>query len=108
MMGMKKGSAFLRRPVSKLGWWAVALAIAYLVMNIINTVVMMRQPELSSWLRSLTIAFGILMILSGLASGIVATIAILRKRDRSWMVWLALAPGLAMLFLLFGELIFPH
>ena len=44
----------------------------------------------------------------GLAAGIVALIAILRKNERSWAVWLSLFPGVFMLTLIVGEFIGGH
>jgi hypothetical protein len=48
------------------------------------------------------------MLLCGLAAGILGLIAVIRKNERSWLVWLTLLPGLLVLFLLLGEFLFPH
>jgi hypothetical protein len=51
---------------------------------------------------------GMLMLLVGFAAGICGLIAIIKKHDHSWLVWLALLPAALGLFLLIGELLFPH
>jgi hypothetical protein len=48
------------------------------------------------------------MILSGLGAGVLSALSIIRKQERSWLVWLMLLPGLFILFLLAGEIFFPH
>jgi hypothetical protein len=34
------------------------------------------------------------MLVSGLAAGIVGSVAVVRKLERSWLVWLAILPAL--------------
>jgi hypothetical protein len=46
---------------------------------------------------------GIVMVLSGLAGGVLSLIALLRRHERSVLVWLALVPGLASVVFLIGE-----
>ena len=76
-----------RRPSTRLGWWAVALVAAF--------VVALRFS-------------GALMMACGLAAGTVALIAVVWKRERSWLVWLALLPGLMAVVLLLVQLLVPH
>lgn len=101
-------SSFWHRPCTRLGWWAVGLLIAYAVMSVINSAVFMRLPEDISWRQTLLPFYGIFMLLCGLAAGIVALIALIRKHERSWLVWLSLLPGASVLFLLLGEFLIPH
>jgi len=105
------GSSLWQRPGTRLGWWAVGLAAAFVVLFAVNSAVWMQRsqdvPDVS-WQRALLIAYGILMMLCGLAAGIAGLIAVIRKHERSWLVWLALLPGAFVLFLLLGELLVPH
>lgn len=101
-------SSFQQHPATKLGWWAFALAAAYFVMSIINNAVFMRLPEQVSWRQSLLPFYGILMLLCGLAAGVTGVIALVKKHERSWMVWLAILPGAWVLFMLLGEFLVPH
>ena len=107
-MSVQASSAFGQPPGTKLGWWAVGLAAAFIVMFFINSGVLM-QISAPEWMnQTLLPAYGILMLLCGLASGAVAVIALIRKLERSWLVWLALLPGAMMLSLLLGEFLVPH
>lgn len=107
-MSIQASSTFWRLPGTKLGWWAVGLMAAFGIMFIINSGVFM-QISAPEWMnRTLLPAYGILMTLCGLASGVTAMIALIRKRERSWLVWLALQPGAMMVFLLLGEFLIPH
>lgn len=107
-MQKANNSSFKQRPFTKLGWWAFYLAVAFWVMSIINNVVFMRLPEQVSWRQTLLPLYGILMLLCGLAAGVISVIALIQKRDRSWMVWLAILPGASVLFMLLGEFLVPH
>jgi hypothetical protein len=84
---------FFERPHTKLGWWAVGLAIA-------------RVPLMWGWM--FLPGGALLSFLSGLAGSILALIAILRQKERSWAVCLALMPGLFTIFFFIGEFLFPH
>jgi hypothetical protein len=57
----------------------------------------------------LLIFYGIFMILCGLSAGILGLVAVIRSRERSWLVWLSILPLLFVLFLLLGEFLgSPH
>lgn len=96
------------RPSTRLGWWSVALAAAYEILMIINSAIFMRLPEDVTWRVTVLPFYGIFMLLCGLAAGIVGLIAVIRQHERSWLVWLAMLPGLMVLFLLLGEFLVPH
>lgn len=100
-------SSLWRRPGTRLGWWAVRLAAAFVVLFIINSAVFMSLQE-GWWTQSLLPFYGIFMILCGLAAGVIGLIAVIRKHERSWLVWLTILPGAFVLFLLLGELLVPH
>ena len=38
----------------------------------------------------------------------VGSIAVIRQNEHSWLVWLTLLPGVLVLFLLLGEILFPY
>jgi len=48
------------------------------------------------------------MLLCGLGAMVLALIAVIREHERSWLVFLPLLPGLWVLFMVMGELLFPH
>lgn len=103
-----KSSHFFGMPGTKLGRWAMWLGIAFVVLFLVNAFVFMPPTFNPSWGPTILPFYGIFMLLCGLAAGIVGPIAVIRQRERSWLVWLTILPGLFVLFLLIGEFLFPH
>ena len=106
-----RSSSFWRRPGTRLGWWAVRLAAAFVAMFIINSVVFMpasQYPSNDWWMQTLLPFYGIFMLLCGLSAGVVGLIAVIRKHERSCLVWLTILPLAFVLFLLLGEFLVPH
>jgi hypothetical protein len=101
-------SSFWRRPATRLGCWAVGLAAAFVVLNIVNSAVFMRLPEHVPWRQTVLPFYGIFMLLCGLAAGVIGLIALIRKHERSWLVWLTILPGAFSLLLVLGEFLVPH
>jgi 4-amino-4-deoxy-L-arabinose transferase-like glycosyltransferase len=101
-------STFLQRPSTRPGWWALGLAIAFEVMNIINSAVFMRLSENVPWRQTVLPFYGIFMMLCGVSAGIVGLIAILRSHERSWLVWLAVLVGAFALLFILAEFLIPH
>jgi hypothetical protein len=101
-------SPFLKRPSTRLGWWAAGLAIGFITMSIINPAVIMRLSENVPWRQTILPIYGILMMLCGLATFVVGLIAIIRSHERSWLVWFTLLPGASALLFVLGELLVPH
>ena len=66
-----------------------------------------RLPENLRW-RPFLIFYGIAMLACGLAAGIVALVALTRRHERSWLIWLPLLAGIFVTFLLLGEFLAPH
>ena len=95
-------------PVTRLGWWAIGLMALYALLAILNTAVFMRVTFSEQVTRTVLPFYGIFMLLCGLAGAIIALVAIIRKKERAILVWICLLPGLFVLFLVFGELLFPH
>ena len=86
---------FLRMPRTPLGWWAVGLTALFVVLFI-----------------SITSGFfhfsGFLSMGIGVVAGILTLLAIIWKRERAWLVWLMLLPGLFAIAFALGELLYPH
>jgi hypothetical protein len=98
----------LRRPCTRFGWWSVALGITFVVLFIINSTVFMPSTVDAPWRQVILPFYGIAMLSCGLAAGIVGLIAVIRQHERSWLVWLAILPGLFALFFVLGEFLVPH
>jgi hypothetical protein len=107
-MTTSSSSSFRQRPATRLGWWAVGLAAAYVVMSIVNSAVFMRISIPDWWRQNLLPFYGIFMMLAGLAAGVVGLIAIIRRHERSWLVWLAILPGASAWLFILGEFLIPH
>jgi len=49
--------------------------------------------------------YGIMNLACGLIAGVLALIALIGKRERSWLIWLCLLPGASALLLILGNLL---
>ena len=94
----KSKPKFVKKPGTKLGWWAVGLMIAFVTMLILNAAVLMRLQVEIPWWQTFLHYYGMLIMFSGVAALVMGLIAIISKHERSWMVWLALFPGAISLF----------
>ena len=109
-MTEQSSSSLWQRPATRLGWWAVGLMAVFVVMFIINFAVFIGASQEFSdgwWRHNILPFFAIFMLLCGLGGGVVGLIALIRKREHSWLVWLTLLPGAFVLLVILGELL-PH
>jgi hypothetical protein len=115
--GQKQKGIFFSRPVTRLGWWAFGLFTAYvvlfflvnpLIMYVTNFTELLPSMEEAPWLQAILISFGFFMILCGFAAAVIGLVALIKNRERSWMVWLAVLPGAFLIFFLLGEFLVPH
>jgi hypothetical protein len=86
-------SHFFGLPRTKLGWWAVGLAAASIVLIL-------------AW--SVLPGGAGLGFLCGLAGGIIALVAVIRQAERSWLVFLSILPLFWVLAFILGEVLVPH
>jgi len=105
---MKTGSRFFGWPATRIGKWSVGLAVAFIVFWFINSALGAAGLYPESLPQVFLIFFGIFMMLCGLASGILALIAVTRQHERSWLVWLPILAGAFVLTFLLGEFLVPH
>jgi hypothetical protein len=89
-----RGSAFRSLPATQMGRWAGALAIAFagLVTLWLAGSKLHSDPAMAFTLSALRLA-----PLCGGAAAVLALVALLTRRERSWFVWLGLVPGVLML-----------
>jgi hypothetical protein len=99
---------FFKHPSTLLGWWAVGLGAAFVLLMTLNSAVFMRLGEEVPWRTTFLPFYGIFMILCGFTSGVAGLMAVIRKHERSWLVWLTLLPGFFVIFMLIGEVVAPH
>ena len=93
----------LSSPKTRLGWWSVGLGAVSMVLLIFGYDVFEVLAASVPWEGVVITFLGITMLLCGLAGGVVGLIALLRRHERSALVWLAMVPGLAALIFLIGE-----
>jgi len=98
----------LKWPSTRLGWWSIGLGVAFEVLWIINSTVGMHFSALVPWRQLVLPFYSILMLSCGLAAGILGLIATIKGHERSWLVWLAILPGLFVLLFVLGEFLMPH
>lgn len=98
----------LKLPGTRLGWWSLGLAVVFVILMIINSVVFMRLTEDLPWRTTLLPFYGIFMLLSGFAAGVIGLTAVTSQHERSWLVWFSILIGLNTLIFVLGEFLIPH
>ncbi len=106
------GSGTVRSlPRTRMGRASMWLGAFFVVGFGINTVVFMpislAFPD-ASWRIWFLPAWGIVLMASGVAAAITAVLAIVKSKERSWVVWATLAPGAFAILFLLGEFLLPH
>jgi uncharacterized membrane protein YhaH (DUF805 family) len=96
---------FLGVPHTRLGRWSIWLEVVFVVMFIVNVAVLSLLTDETLWHESILPFYGSIMLLSGLTGGIVGSIAVIRRHERSWSVWLAILCALFVLLITLNELI---
>jgi hypothetical protein len=82
------------------GWLSVVLGVAFVVLFSLEAAVFLPWPGVEPWLEAL---LGTVLSVYGLASGVGALYALIRCHERSVLVWLAMVPGLLVIFLVISE-----
>lgn len=99
-------------PQSRAGRLAQSLLIGFFVLFIVNQLNVallndLRNTAIGQIATQMPVLFwmliGLAMLGVGLSASITALIAIIRHHERSWALWLALLPGVFVVFLLVGE-----
>jgi hypothetical protein len=94
-------------PKSSLGRWSVGLAAAFILLSILFAVLTGLGgvgPGQVALIVIATVAFGI----SGIAAFITGLISMIKSKERSILVFLAVLVGFCALFFFLGEFLFPH
>jgi hypothetical protein len=73
----------------------------------INAALLMPATVVVPWRQLLLPFYGIAMLLCGLGGGIIGLIAVVRRHECSWLVWLTMLPMVFVLFLLIGGFLVP-
>jgi hypothetical protein len=91
-------------PSSQLGWWAIGLGVTFEVLYILFKPI----SKIAPWMQVVLPIYSKFMLLCGLAAVIVGLIAVIKHRERSWLIWLAILPGLFVLISILIEFITAH
>lgn len=110
-------SHFSDNPVHRLTWWALGLGLPTLLLGpLLGLSASVVLPAIArAWGnatgRSFGINFGLFAFMLTIAAIVVGSIS-LRRGERSWALWLGFIPALLSgafwVFMLVGELVFPH
>lgn len=90
-----KSSRFLEWPSTSLGRWSVGLGAVFAILFLLVS------NDVIHFSGFLTITFGVI-------SGILTLIALIWKKERSWLIWLILIPGVFAILFALGEILVPH
>lgn len=109
-----QGGGFQTRwPDTTLGKWSLWLAVAFLAMFVVNSAFVgvfgqSNDAVLNEFSRTYLPFYGIALMLTGAATGVLALLAIVRQRERSIVTLITLAPLLFVVVFLLGEFLLPH
>lgn len=95
-----------RSRLGRLACWFGAVFVAWWVLNL-GIVQLVQRIDAQDY-RTVLIAFSWLGLSTGFVASILATIALVRHKDRTVLVWLCLIPGAFLVVFLLGEFLLPH
>ncbi len=95
------GSRFPSLPSTSVGWWAGGLLIAWIVWLVLRSRLSSQvfSPMIGGHRTAGTLLDAVTPLLA-IVAAVVALVALVYYRERSWVVWLALLPGVLVLFVL--------
>lgn len=85
----KRASGFLSLPSTSIGKWSARLLLLSLVLILLNTFVVMPATEQRTGLELAQAVFNFLLLLPVVSAGSSGLFALLMKRERSWVVVVA-------------------
>jgi hypothetical protein len=109
--GPSRSPIFFGIPRSRLGWWSISLAIAFVVLFVLWGLYVMRwrpiaRPTFYSDPLSACLSLG--GAAAGISGAIVGVLALAAKRERSYMILLSVLLGAFVVYLAIAKLINPH
>lgn len=112
--GMAPASKFASLPHTKLGRWAMWMAVTFIVMFVLNGLLVgfvigpSTNAAVIEFSRVYMPFWGVAMMTLGAAAGVVGMVAIIKYREHSWVAWATLLPLAIVLFFIIGEFAVPH
>ena len=98
-------SGFLKAPATKPGRRSVWLEAIFIVMFVVNVLILSLVQDETFYRQFILPFYAIIMLLCGLAGGVFGLIAVTRRQERAFLVWLAILVGLFVLLLVLNELL---
>jgi len=102
-------------PTTRLGWWAVRLAVAFAALFVVGMSLAGAGQKIGGegvfdnlWLTVPLAVVGMTALLAGVLAGVTAAFAIVRRGERSVLVFLPLIPALLVALFVLGEITTPH
>ena len=102
-----RGHGLFSLPSTRPGWEAVWLLATFATLAVIAMALGV-SGVIAQYQAAVMPFYSVTMLACGLAAGIVGLLAIVRRQERSWLVWASALVGLDIMFLLFGELLGQH
>jgi len=112
LSGSAPPSRVLSLPASRLGRWSMWLVVVFIALFVMNVLVISPLADDAGgrveFAAALMPAFAIAMLLTGFSAGVIGLVSIIRHRERSWIVWLALIVTVLITWFVLGEILVPH
>jgi hypothetical protein len=92
-----------RRPTTRLGWLVFSLTIVLCVLAVVYIGIAITIENTQTSTPMINLCPG--MLVCALGNGVLALLAFFWRRDRTWLVLLAIVPALLGIILLLGDLL---
>src|SRR5262249_52013529 len=108
--GPSRPPSFVGMPRSRLGWWSITLAVLFLGLFVawllyVQAIHVARPTFFSDPLHACLILGA---AAAGISGAIVAVLALVAKRERSFTILLSVLPGALVLYVTIAKLINPN
>jgi len=104
----KRAAGFLSLPTTSIGKWSAGLLLLSLVMVLLNTIVVMPVTEQRAGLELAQTLYNAVTGMCVVASGVSGLFALVMKRERSWVVVVAVLVFASVIALMLQDLATPR
>jgi hypothetical protein len=113
-MGASQDAGFTTKlPSTRLGKWAMWLAVAFVIGFMINSALVgivgtSTNAQVNAFSHTYLPYWGVALFSCGFVAGVVGLVAMLKDKERSLVTLLTVVPMLFVIMFLIGEFAFPH
>jgi len=86
----KPAAGFLSLPASRIGKWSAWLLVVSLILVLLNNLVIMPRTEQNTDLQLAQRIFNLFVFLCAIAAGLTGLLAVVIKRERSWVLFVSI------------------